>query len=243
MEPIFPSPEFFVPGTFDIEPPYAEPNEATFHEGGLDQIDPAFDQIHGDLLAGAIGYDPSDLLPSEQTQHDIEQQLPQWGPPFVRFVDGRLSELEKKVDKAIEKWSFQTQTIVFNGSAQTTGSGGLDQVTTPNCIILSSDPGWTFAIHRLEVLVPGTAFNFATPFNGAGAYWELRVNNEARDGGSLVLNAPQRAFGLPFVLTYGTRDAIRVRDGEIASLFINAGPANTKIQYKCQASMDRTIEG
>jgi hypothetical protein len=235
--------EFYAPGTFD--PTEGEvANEYSLHQGGLDQIDPAYDATHQNLLAGVLGFDPADVYaPSLDTELTIEKELPQWGPPFVKFVDGRISELEKKVEAAIEKWQFQTQTVVFGSSAQTTAAGGLDQVTTPNCIFLSSDPGWTFAIHRFEVTVPGTAFNFATPFNGAGAYWELRVNNEARDGGSLVLNAPQRAFGLPFIIAYGTRDAIRVRDGEIASLFLSAGPASTKIQIKCQASMDRTIEG
>ena len=243
MEPIIPSPEFFFPGTFEVEPPYREGTPENLHLAGLDGIDPAGDQSVA-ALTGIIGFDPMDLIsPSLDTREDIEHELPQWGPPFVKFVDGRITDLEKKVDKQIEKWQFESQTAIYESSVQTTGSGGLDQVTTPNCILFQAVPGFTFALHRLEVTAPGTNFTFAAPFNGAGAYWEFRVNNEARDGGSLVAAAALRPFGIPFILPYGTRDAIRIRDGEVASLFLSAGPANTKINIKCQGTLDRTIEG
>jgi hypothetical protein len=244
MEPIIPNPEFFIPGTFEVEPPYREGDPENLHQGGLDTIDPAYDPIHTGILTGAIGFDPADYASTSlETQQDIEPNLPQWGPPFVTFVDKRITELEKKVDKAIERWSFEPVTAFYMASVQTTATGGLDQATTPNCIFLEPPPGFTFALHRLEVLTPGTAFTFASPFNGAGSYWEFRVNNEARDGGSLVANAPLRPFGLPFVVTYGTRDAPRVRDGEIGSLFLNAGPNSTKITIKAQGTLDRTQEG
>lgn len=233
-----PAAEYFIPGTFDPTESWPE-NVETMHQGGLDQIAPAKDP------GIAIGFDPFDIvMPSLATEESVEKTLPQWGPPFVAFVDQRISELERLINASIrDKWQYESQTHIYTGSVQTTGSGGLDQVTTPNCVIFEVNPGFTFALHRLEITLPGTNFNFATPFNGAGAYWELRVNNEARDGGSLVANAPLKAFGLPFVLTYGTRDAIRVRDGEICSLFLNAGPASTKVDIKCQGTLDRVIEG
>lgn len=231
--------EFWSPGTFDPTEQMPE-NEQTLHQGGLDGIDPAYDAVKASILAGAIGFDPYDVLyPSAETQEDIEAQLPQWGPPFVKFVDGRMSQLEKKVEKAIEKWSFQTQTILDFASVQTTASGGLDQVTTPNCILFETNPGFTFALHRLIINVMNGTNNAGSPFSAANAYWELRVGNEAVDFGSMATNVGS----LPAKLTYGTRDAPRCRDGEIMSLFMSAGPANTRLLMRIQGSLDRTIEG
>jgi len=232
---------------YGMSPPWDQQptdSERVFHEGGLDQIDPAFDQVSAQVLAGAIGYDPTDLThPSIDTRQDIEQQLPQWGPPFVKFVDHRISELEKLMHKAMEKWAYETVTMRSVASGQTSGTGGINLGNSPNSSLVIPPPGFTAAIHRMEVVLPGSAFTFAAPFNGAGSYWELRLNNEAIDGGSLVAAAVLRPFGLPFVLTYGTRDAPRVRDGEVLSFFLNAGPNNQQITIKTQFSYDRTIEG
>jgi hypothetical protein len=234
------TPEFFFPGTFDEEPPEISPDETSFHQGGLDGIDPAYDAVHRNLLTGAIGFDPLDLYqPSSETQESIEKGLPQWGPPFVKFVDDRLSHLEELVQKATLKWSFETQTYVSVASVQTTAAGGLDQISTPNCIIFSTPPGFTFALHRLTINILNGTNNFGTPFNAAASYWELRVGNDMIDGASMV----SPSAGLPTKLTYGTRDAPRCRDGEIMSLFMVNGPASTRIQMKIQGSMDRTIEG
>src|SRR5215475_8840575 len=103
--------EFFgMSPRWDAEP---SANEAELHQGGLDHIDPAFDATHYNLLAGAIGLDPADpFTPSEDQRLTIEKQLPQWGPPFVKFVDHRISELEKLMNKAMERWQFETVTVV-----------------------------------------------------------------------------------------------------------------------------------
>jgi hypothetical protein len=240
MEPIIPNPEFFIPGTYDEEPPLREGDVVSLHQGGLDGIDPSYDAVKANILAGAIGFDPYDLLtPSVDTRDDIEQQLPQWGPPFVKFVDGRISELEKKFDKAIEKWSFTTQTVLDFASVQTTAAGGLDLGATPNCMIYETTPGWTFALHRLFINILNNTNNFGTPYTNAAGYWELRVGNDAIDGGSLVAGVGS----LPAKLTYGTRDAPRCRDGEIMSVFMSAGPPSTRLLMRIQGSMDRTIEG
>ena len=237
MEPIIPNPEFFFPGTFDEEPPEVSPNERTFHQGGLDAIDPAYDSSHN-VLTGAIGFDPVDLFaPSLQTRDDIEPELPQWGPPFVKFVDGRITELEKKVDKAIEKWSFQTQTYYNVASLNTDASGNIGTGVQDKANILTPPPGFTIALHRIGIFPDGS--NFGTPFTAAGSYWELRIGNETIDGGSMV----SAVGSIPVVRTYGTRDALRIRDGEILSFFMSAGPASKRITIKMQSSVDRTIEG
>jgi hypothetical protein len=232
-----PRTEFGIPGTFDPTELWPA-NEQTLHQGGLDQIDPAYDPLSIGLT-GAIGYDPMDLIePSTESQGIVERGLPQWGPPFVSFVDGRVSELEKKIDKAIQRWSFQTQTFLGLASVQTTAAGGLDLGTTPNCQIFQTEPGWTFALHRLTINIKNGTNNFGTPFTNAASYWELRVGNDMIDGASMVA-----APGLPAKLTYGTRDAPRCRDGEIMSLFMSAGPASTQLLIRFQGSYDRTIEG
>lgn len=213
--------EFGVPGTFQ--------NSGMLHLAGLDGIDPAID------YPVAPGFDPSDLdTPSEETQLQIEKALPQWGPPFVKFVDERLSALEKAVEEAILKWSFQTRTDYFVSSAQTDGSGNIADQT---CFIYKPPPGFTLALHRLVILADGS--NAGTPFTAAGGYWEIRVGGEAISFGSLVSGAGS----LPVEKTWGTRDAPRIRDGEVATFFMSAGPISKRITLKGQGSLDRTVEG
>jgi hypothetical protein len=48
---------------------------------------------------------------------------------------------------------------------------------------------------------------------------------------------------LPFEKTWGTRDAPRIRDGEVATFFLALGPVSKRITIKGQGSVDRTIEG
>lgn len=229
-------PEFYYDGTFDPTEQWPR-NEQTLHQAGLDQIDPAYDHI--DTLSGAIGFDPSDLdETSLQTRQDIERKnLPQWGPPFVQFVDERITGLEKKVQEAIQQWSFQTRTDFFVGSMNPDVSGTIDPAKTPNAYLYETPPGFTFALHRFTVLAD--SFSFAVPASAAGSYYEIRVNGEAIDGGSLV--SPN---GIPFVRTWGTRDAPRIRDGEILSLFVfQSGASGHRVTVKGQGSLDRTIEG
>ena len=237
MEPIIPEPEFFFPGTFEVEPPYREGTPENMHLAGLDGIDPAYDANNA-ALTGVIGFDPMDLIsPSLDTREDIEHELPQWGPPFVKFVDGRISDLEKKVNEAIEKWSFQTQTYFNIASLNTDASGNIGTGVQDKANILEPPPGFTIALHRFSIFPDGSTFG--TPFTAAGAYWELRIGNETIDGGSMVSGVGS----IPVVRTYGTRDALRIRDGEILSFFMSAGPASKRITLKMQSSVDRTIEG
>lgn len=228
--------EFWSPGTFDPTEDWPA-NETTLHQAGLDSIDPAYDGGHF-ALTGVIGFDPADyILPSGETQLDIEPELPQWGPPFVKFVDGRISELEKKVEKALEKWQFETQTYFNVASLNTDASGNIGTSVQDKANILTPPPGFTLALHRIGIFVDGS--NFGTPFTAAGAYWELRIGNETIEGGSMV----SAVGSLPVVRTWGTRDALRVRDGEVLSFFMNAGPASKRVFLKMQSSVDRTTEG
>lgn len=225
---------FGIPGTFDPTEDWPA-NEQTLHQAGADQIAPAYDPITA--LTGGIGLDPYDVYPSEDTQLDIEKkELPQWGPPFVKFVDDRMTELERKVIRELEKWQFQTRTDFFVAGMQTDGSGNISAIN-PNCNLYEPPPGFTFALHRIGIFLDGSTFG--TPFTGAGDYWELRINGEAIDGGSLVSGQGS----LPVVKTWGTRDALRVRDGEILSIFVVGVTANKRITVKGQGSLDRTIEG
>lgn len=238
MEPIYPVPEFFFPGTFDDEPPVIEGNPVRMHQGGLDGIDPSFDAVNSSVLAGAIGYDPSDLsIPSLDTRQSIEEELPQWGPPFVKFVDEKISRLEKKVERALERWSYETQTFIDQNSFNTDGSGNVGSNPANAPIIIASNPGFTYALHRAIILLDGATFG--SPFTGAGDYWEFRINGETVDGRSLVSGQGS----LPVVITYGTRDALRIRDGENLTFFASGLTANKRMTVKVQCSVDRTIEG
>lgn len=238
MEPIYPSPEFFFPGTFEEEPPYREGNEQNLHQGGLDGIDPAADLIKSAALTGAIGFDPNDLYDASlDTRQDIEKNLPQWGPPFVKFVDERITHLEKQVQKATEKWSFQTQTYVDFASMNTNASGNIDVGTNPNANLIDVPPGFTAALHRLSIV--DVAHNLGTPYTNPGSWWELRIDGETIFGNSMISGQGQ----LPVFVTWGTRDAPRIRDGELATLFMSGGPASTMLKIRMQWSYDRTIEG
>jgi len=232
VEPIYPNPEFFIPGTFDTEPPNVEGNPVNLHQGGLDQIAPASDPITE--LTGAIGYDPYDLLyPSADTQLTVEKKsLPQWGPPFIAFVDDRITELERIMTNELKKWQFQTVTFCKAVSLQTDSSGNIN-----NGILFECPVGFTFALHRISIKPSGS--NFGTPFTTAG-YFEIRVNTDMVDG-SQIGTSPLPSY--PIVKTWGTRDAIRVRDGEILSLFMVTGPTSSQITVHLQASFDRTTEG
>lgn len=208
------------------------------HLGGQDrdEIDAAYDHIREGR--GAIGFDPYDLyVPSADDQSDVEQNLPQWGPPFVKFVDQRLSKLERAVIAAMEVWKYQSVTVVFPSSMQTDSSGNIGQAQTPNANIYTPPPGFTLALHR--IIIRNTANNFGTPFTNAGSWWELRVNGEPIDGASMVSGVGS----LPVVKTWGTRDAPRIRDGQVLSLFMSAGPASAAIFVLGQGTLDRTIEG
>lgn len=228
---------------FGASPPWdptSDGNEEVFHQGGLDGIDPSYDAVRSKLLAGAIGLDPYDgVYPSEQTQLSIEQELPQWGPPFVKFVDGRLSELEKKVEDALGKWQYQTQTYFNVASFNTDASGNVGTGVQDKANILTPPPGFTIALHRIGIFADG--FNFGNPFTAAATWWELRIGNETIEGGSTVSGQGS----IPVIKTWGTRDALRIRDGEVLSFFLTgaAGIANKRITIKMQGSVDRTIEG
>lgn len=227
--------EFWSPGTFDPTESWPA-NEQTLHQGGLDGIDPSYDSGHS-ALTGVIGFDPSDYLPSLLTREDVEPELPQWGPPFVKFVDGRITDLEKKVIKEIEKWQFQTVTLCKTVGLQTDGSGNINSSIGGAGILFETVPGFTLALHRISIKPSGS--NFGSPFASAG-YFEIRVNEDMVDG-SQIGASPLPSY--PIVKTWGTRDAIRIRDGEILKLFMASGPTNSQITVKIQGSYDRTIEG
>ncbi len=225
-----PRSEFGIPGTFDPTESWPE-NEMTLHEGGADGIAPASDPITA--LAGGLGYGIIPGIPNE-----IEKkELPQWGPPFVAFVDGRISELERAMAKAIEVWSYRSRTDIFIASMNTDGSGNISPATNPNSTLYEPPPGFTFALHRISIVDAG--HTLGSPYTAAGSYWELRINNQTVEGNSMISGQGQ----LPTFGTWGTRDALRVRDGEILSFFMSGGPTNTMITIKGQGTLDRTIEG
>lgn len=203
---------FLLPGVFD---PLTGSDEASLHEAGLDAVQ--------------VRHDPTD---------DFGIQLPQFGPAFVPFVHQRISELEAKIDKALGKWSYEPTTAVIFAAMNSDANGNVGRTLQGNSILYEPPPGFTLALHRLTINVGG--FNFGTPFTVAAGYWELRVNDEAMDGGSLVANAGS----FPVARTWGTRDALRVRDGEVLSLFVSGTGtfANKSLTVRGQGTLERNPE-
>lgn len=222
------SDDFLLPGVFDS---LVRGDASALHLAGLENPH--------------VAYDPVDVFPDDTVLIDPEgapprEHLPQFGPPFVKFVDDRFTRLERLVERLMEKWSYEPVTAFFVASVQTTAAGGLSLNTTPNCSLYEPPPGFTFALHRLTIFTGGTTGNtFATPYTLAASGWELRVNDQLVDGNSMISGQGQ----LPIVATWGTRDAPRIRDGEVLSLFMVNGPASTLITVKGQGTLDRTIEG
>lgn len=226
-----PRTEFGMPGTFDPTESWPA-NEQTLHQGGLDGIAPAYDP------GIAIGFDPMDvLMPSLETESEIEPNLPQWGPPFIAFVDKRITDLQKQVEKAMEKWQFETVTLVKSVSLQTDSSGNINSSLAGAGILFECATGFTFALHRISIKNAGN--NFGSPFASAG-YFEIRVDEDMVDG-SQIGASPLPSY--PIVKTWGTRDAIRVRDGEVLKLFMSGGPTSQQVTVRIQGSYDRTTEG
>ena len=204
------------------------PAEHLLHLAGLDGLPGAFD-------LQAYGYDSELEVDTPRVQE--HEHLPQLGPPFVAFVHERFTELDRKITRALERWSYEPRTDVFIASMQTSGAGGIDIATNDKATLYEPPPGFTFALHRFVIF--DTAHTLGTPYTGAGSWWELRINNEMVDGNPMVSGQGQ----LPAIATWGTRDAIRVRDGEVLSLFMSGGPTNTRLVVKGQGTLDRTAEG
>lgn len=86
-----------------------------------------------------------------------------------------------------------------------------------------------FRPHVLNVEADG--FNPATPFQGAGAYWQLRVTGRVIDEGSLVAAAPANiAMQIPFTRNYGQMQGGIAVNQETLELLVVNGPANTLIR-------------
>ena len=200
-----------------------------FHLAGLDGLPRAFDpQV-------APAYDPS-LSVETQRVRDREH-VPQLGPDFVTFVHDRFTKLDELMTRALMKWSEKPTTFFAFATFNSDGSGNVTRAIAGSSVFLEPPPGWTMTIHRLSIQVSGSTFG--APFTGAGGYWELRVNDEAIDGGSLVSGSGS----FPVVRTWGTRDAPHVRDGELASLFVSGGPVSKAYTLKAQGTQVREAEG
>jgi hypothetical protein len=223
--------EFGIPSAFGSDPD--EATLAALHVAGFDAVQIRYDAV--DIFPNDI-----DLAPDPAVWES--ERLPQFGPQFVRFVNERFGKLEKLMLDSMERWQWEPVTAVYPASMNTDGTGAVGRNVQNNAVLAEPPPGFTFKVHRFSIFAAG--FTFGAPFNGAGGYWELRINDEFVDGGSLVTPAAGVAGGiLPVVKTWGTRDAIPVRDGEVLSLFMSGGPATTKLTCKTTGTLDRVIEG
>jgi len=225
---------FLLPGLLD---PLHAANEADLHIAGLDRYAVMFDPV--DLFPG----DPD--LDVDTPDMRAREQMPQQGGPVDWALKLDLPPEQKKLkdaaDAAMRKWDFRQVTVVIVASVQTTAAGLIDFGTNP-LLIYQPPPGWTAGLHRISVVNVGN--NEGTPFTAANSYWQIRVNNEPVYGQDMVgTPAGSPSNRLPTYPSWGTRDAIRVRDGEVMSLFMSAGPNNQKITTKSQFTLERTIEG
>lgn len=91
--------------------------------------------------------------------------------------------------------------------------------------------GMEFRPHVLNVEADG--FTPATPFQGAGAYWQLRVSGRVIDEGSLVAGAPANiATQIPFTRNYGAmQGGIAVNQETLElNLVLGVGNAGQKVR-------------
>jgi hypothetical protein len=95
--------------------------------------------------------------------------------------------------------------------------------------------GMEFRVHVIVVEADGV--NPATPFNGAGAYWQIRVSGRVVDEASLVA-AAANGSQIPFVKTYGYMQGPVALNGEPLELNIVAGPAaGTSVRALAQGTL------
>lgn len=182
---------------------------------------------------------PNDPELAADGPDEWRRELPPFGPALVPFIDGRITELQKTVQRLIDKWSVESVTILDFATMQADGSGNIDTPQTPNAVLYDVPAGFTMALHRLVINVPGN--NFGTPYTAAASWWELRRNGATVYGQSIVSGTGS----LPAVKEWGTRDAPRARAGESFSLFVSggAGLAGKQVQVAIQGTADRTQEG
>lgn len=218
--------DFNLPGLMH---PVMLADAASLHIGGLDHYGIRYD------APDVFGNDPA--IETDGPEDWKREQLPQFGPAFVRFTEERFNKLDALVQHLLARWSYQPTTVFGIASIQSTSAGGIAQATNGNGMIYEVPPGFTLAVHRLEIRDGG--HTFGNPYTGAGGYWELRANDEMRDGGSLVSGTGS----FPIVRTWGTRDAPHFRDGENVNFFMSGGPASTPVYIRLQGTLDRTIEG
>lgn len=218
------SSDFLLPGMFDE---LRAANASDLHIAGLDAL--------------GLATDPASVIPNDMVLTDdgpaqwAHEQLPQFGPPFVKYTVERLTALERAMTHALEKWSYTPTTQRVFATMQTTAAGGIDTTTQGNAYLVEPPPGMTFALHR--IFIGASPQNFGGLYSNAGSWWELRINGQTWDGNSMV--APN---GIPIVRTWGTRDALHVRDGEQLTLFMSGGPANTRIDVMMQGTFKRSSD-
>lgn len=216
--------EFLLPGLFDN---LALGDESDLHQAGFDY--------------SGIAQDQRDIFPDDfvlTPDNPPGEQLPQFGPPFVRYVHDRFTRMDRLMAKMLARWSYEPTTVVIFGAMNADANGNINRSITPNAILYEPPPGFTLALHRLTISAGGN--NFGTPFTVAAGYWELRVNDEMLDGGSLVSGAGS----FPVARTWGTRDALRVRDGEVLSLLVSGTNtfAGKVVTVRGQGTLERQAE-
>jgi hypothetical protein len=216
---------YLLPGMFGTL--YDDPGEATLHQAGFDSLEVSTDDL--DRFGNDV------VLASDGPEQWSRENLPQFGPAFVRYVHDEFSKVHGAINKSIAKWSYEPTTAVIFGSMNADANGNVNRAVSDKAMLYEPPPGFTLALHRLVISVGG--FNFGTPFSAAGAYWELRVNDEMMDGGSLVAGSGS----LPVAYSRGTRDAVRCRDGEVLSLNIvgTAALAGKSVTVRGQGTLER----
>jgi hypothetical protein len=114
-----------------------------------------------------------------------------------------------------------TELVRAEESGKTDGGGNL---VLPIYVVPAA---MEFRAHWLMVEADG--FTFAAPFNGAGAFWRMRVAARGEDGASLVA-AAANGTALPFTRSYGFMQGPVSLNQEAIELELNAGPVNTLIR-------------
>jgi hypothetical protein len=136
--------------------------------------------------------------------------------------------LEEELDRRTSSGRAPTELVRAEESGQTSAAGAL---VLPVYVVPA---GMEFRVHL--VIVEADGFTPAAPFNGAGAYWRLRVAGRAVDEASLVA-AAANGSQLPFVRTYGFMQGPVSVNNEPFELELNAGPVNTLVRVLAQGTL------
>jgi len=135
------------------------------------------------------------------------------------------SELEERLAELGHQIRSDERTMRPDGDGVTNAAGN------GNTPIYQVPLGMQFNLHRL--LVEADGFTPGAPYNAAAGWIDVLRGDERVDFLPLAVGSG----AIPALVTYGTADAIRFRNGEVVAIALFGGPASTGFIGRAQGTL------